>query len=137
MIRDDDLNGAVVMMNPRMWARHADEAGVIGLITKADIARDDFFVDYGGEKEHWHGADALLMFRKPGEIYDLLRDKPHTLAVDDFKALKNIALLLDYGTVIHQHRAMELVAMNEHIRDAATIRLDNLLNRDREQGPER
>lgn len=137
MIPDQELNGTVVMMNPKMWAEHADEAGVIGQITKADPMRDDFFVDYGGARQHWHGANALLAFRKSAEIYDVLRDKPHMLSVDDFKDLKNIALLLDYGTVKHHRTAMELVAQNEHIRDVATIRLDLMLGIDRRPGMER
>ncbi|AYL95329.1 hypothetical protein [Mucilaginibacter celer] len=137
MIPDQELNGKIVMMNPKMWAEHSDEAGVIGQITKADTRRDDFFVDYGGTKEHWHGANALLALRKSTEIYDLLRDKPHTLSVNDFKDLKNIALLLDYGTIKHHRTAMELVVKNEHIRDAATIRLDLLLGIDRQPGMER
>jgi hypothetical protein len=57
--------------------------------------------------------------------------------VDDFKDLKNIALLLDHGTERHIRTAMELVKKNGNVHDAVTIGLDQFLGIDQARGMKR
>jgi hypothetical protein len=49
------------------------------------------------------------------------------LSVDDFMNLKNIALLLDYGTPKDQRRAMEIAQKNPWVLSAALISLEESL----------
>lgn len=137
MMNEHNLVGAIIMMHPLMWEAHADKAGVIGEITRADIARDDFYVTYGGKQDHLHSADAMLILKPPEAIYDYLHDHAMTLSVDDFKNLKNIALLLDYGTGKHHRKAMELVQQNLSIQFAATHSLDEVLSLQQSRGLKR
>ena len=46
------------------------------------------------------------------------------LSADDFKDLKNIALLLDYGTKTQIRTALVLAQKNENILNGATTGLD-------------
>jgi hypothetical protein len=114
-------------MHPQMWEDHADKAGVIGEITKADISRDDFFVSYGGKQDHLHSADAILMLKPPEAIYDYLHQHAIDLTPQDFKDLKSIALLLDHGSERHKRTAMELVQKNDSLHFKATNKLEDLL----------
>jgi|GEM_PF-5666980 len=121
-----ELTGKPVMLRPDLWDRHAGPAGVIGKITRADIDRDDFFVDYGGSREQLHSADALLVLKDTGDIYDHLHQQAHKLSPDDFRNLKSVALLLDYGTDKHLLTALALVRDHPDIHFAAAERLDQV-----------
>jgi hypothetical protein len=137
MIDEQNLKGTVVMMHPEMWAVHADKQGVIGEIVKADPARDDFYVNYGGPEPQLHSADALMVLREPDEIYEYLQNYSANISPYDFKDLKTIALLVDHGTVKQMRNAMELVQNNEHIREASVTALDKVLGLQQNKGLDR
>jgi hypothetical protein len=120
-----------------MWEANADKAGVIGEIIRADIARDDFYVNYGSQQDHLHSADAMLILKPPETIYDYMHDHAVTLSVQDFKDLKSIALLLDHGSPRHIRTAMELVQKNESIHFAATNSMDDVLGMQQSRGLKR
>jgi hypothetical protein len=138
MIDKKNLKGTVVMLHPEMWEAHADKEGVIGEIVKADPARDDFYVKYGGGNEsRLHSADALMVLRKPDEIYEYLQNHSADISPYDFKDLKTIALLTDRGTAKQMRTAMELVEKNENIRDASVTPLDKILGLQQNKGLDR
>jgi hypothetical protein len=101
--------------------------GEIGFLTAAIVNTDEFYVGFDDFEVGFYGADALLTLKEPSEIYDYLHQNALRLSVDDFKDLKNIALLLDHGTEKHTRTAMELVKKNRGIQDAVTIGLDQFL----------
>jgi hypothetical protein len=111
--------------------------GEIGFLTAAIVNTDEFYVGFDDHQVGFYGADALLTFKEPGDIYDYLHQNALTLSVDDFKDLKNIALLLDHGTEKHIRTAMELVKKNGSIRDAVTIGLNQFLGIDQARGMKR
>jgi hypothetical protein len=111
--------------------------GEIGFITAAILNTDEFYIGFDDHQVGFYGADALLTFKKLGDIYDFLHHNALTLSVDDFKDLKNIALLLDHGTERHIRMAMELVKKNGSIHDAVTIGLDQFLGVDQARGMKR
>lgn len=137
MIDEQNLKGTVVMMHPEMWEAHADKEGVIGEIVKADPARDDFYVNYGGPQPRLHSADALMVLREPDEIYEFLQNHSAEISPYDFKDLKTIALLTDRGTVKQTRTAMELVQNNENIREASVIPLDKIIGLQQSKGADR
>jgi hypothetical protein len=134
MIDEQNLKGTVAMMHPEMWEAHADREGVIGEIVKADPARDNFYVSYGGPEPRLHSADALMVLREPDEIYEYLQNHSAEISPYDFKDLKTIALLVDRGTVKQMRTAMELVEKNENIRDASVVPLDKILGLQQNKG---
>jgi hypothetical protein len=114
----------LLLVHPDLKDDPVQKQGEIGFITAAILNTDEFYVGFDDHQVGFYGADALLTFKEPGDIYDFLHQNPLTLSVDDFKDLKNIALLLDHGTQKHIRTAMELVKKNGSIHKAVTIGLD-------------
>lgn len=126
-----------LLVHPELKDDPVNKQGQIGFVTAAILNTDEFYIGFDDFEVGLYSADALLVLKPPGDIYDLLHHNALTLSVDDFKDLKNIALLLDHGTEKHVRTAMELVQKNDGIRNAATIGLDQLLGISQNRGLKR
>jgi hypothetical protein len=126
-----------LLVHPELKDDPVNKQGEIGFITAAILNTDEFYVGFDDHQVGFYGADALLTFKEPGGIYDFMHQHALTLSVDDFKDLKNIALLLDHGTQKHIRTVMELVKKNGSIHDAVTIGLDQFLGIDQARGMKR
>jgi hypothetical protein len=126
-----------LLVHPDLKDDPVNKQGEIGFITAAILNTDEFYVGFDDHEVGFYSADALLTFRDPGDIYDFMHQNALRLSVDDFKDLKNIALLLDHGTEKHIRTAMELVKKNRSIHDAVTIGLDQFLGVDQTRGMKR
>lgn len=126
-----------LLVHPDLKDDPVNKQGEIGFITAAILNTDDFYVGFDDHEVGFYSANALLTFKEPGDIYDFMHQNALTLSVDDFKDLKNIALLLDHGTQKHIRTAMELVKRNGSIYDAVTIGLDQFLGIDQVRGMKR
>ena len=126
-----------LLVHPDLKNDPVNKQGEIGFITAAILNTDEFYVVFDDHEVGFYSANALLAFKEPGDIYDFLHQNALTLSVDDFKDLKNIALLLDHGTEKHIRTAMELVKKNGGIHDAVTIGLDLFLGIDQTRGLKR
>ena len=127
----------LLLVHPDLKDDPVQKQGEIGFITAAILNTDEFYVGFDDHQVGFYSADALLTFKEPGDIYDFLHQNALTLSVDDFKDLKNIALLLDHGTERHIRTAMEMVKKNGSIHDAVTIGLDRFLGIDQARGMKR
>lgn len=127
----------LLLVHPDLKDDPVNKQGEIGFITAAILNTDEFYVGFDDNEVGFYSADALLTFKEPGDIYDFMHENALTLSVDDFKDLKNIALLLDHGTEKHIRTAMELVKKNGGIHDAVTIGLDRFLKIDQTRGMKR
>lgn len=127
----------LLLVHPDLKDDPVQKQGEIGFITAAILNTDEFYVGFDDHQVGFYGADALLTFKEPGDIYDFMHQHALSLSVDDFKDLKNIALLLDHGTQKHIRTAMELVKKNGSIHDAVTIGLDQFLGIDHARGMKR
>ena len=116
-----------VLVNPRLTEDPVFRQGQVGVITAAILNTDEFIVGFDDSQVGLYSANALLLLKQPESIYEYMHQNAPSLSVDDFKALKNIALLLDYGTKSYMRTAMELVQKNENILDAATTGLDEFI----------
>lgn len=126
-----------LLVHPELKDDPVNKQGQIGFVTAAILNTDEFYIGFDDFEVGLYSADALLVLKPPGDIYDLLHHNALTLSVDDFKDLKNIALLLDHGTEKHVRTAMELVQKNDGIRNAAMIGLDQLLGISQDRGLKR
>src|ERR1700733_7922806 len=116
-----------VLVNPRLTEDPVFRKGQVGGIKAAILNTDEFIVGFDDSQVGLYSANALLLLKQPESIYEYMHQNAPSLSVDDFKALKNIALLLDYGTKSYMRTAMELVQKNENILDAATTGLDEFI----------
>ncbi|MEO6852210.1 MAG: hypothetical protein ABI166_16325 [Mucilaginibacter sp.] len=127
----------LLLVHPDLKDDPVQKQGEIGFITAAILNTDEFYVGFDDHQVGFYSADALLTFKEPGDIYDFMHQNALKLSVDDFKDLKNIALLLDHGTENHIRTAMELVKKNGSIHDTVTIGLDRFLGIDQDRGLKR
>jgi len=116
-----------VMVNPLLNHDPVNRQGEIGVITAAILNTDEFFVGFDDHEVGLYSADALLAFKTSGQIYLELKHGAAQLDPATFKDLKNIALLLDYGTAGQQRKAMEIAQKNPAVISAALISLEESL----------
>jgi len=116
-----------VLVNSRLTDDPVHKQGQVGVITAAILNTNDFYVGFADNQVGLYSADALLLLKPAESIYEYIREQALRLSTDDFKDLKNIALLLDHGTKKHMLTAMELVQNNESILSATTTPLDEFI----------
>ena len=113
-----------VLVNPLLTDDPAFRQGQIGVITAAILNTDEFIIGFDDSQVGLYSASALLFLKQLEDIYKYMYEKVSWLSADDFKDLKNIALLLDYGTKTQIRTALVLAQKNENILNGATTGLD-------------
>jgi hypothetical protein len=116
-----------VMVHPKLKDDPVAKQGQIGFITAAILNTDDFYVGFEDGEVGLYSADALLTFKPPDDIYDGIKRDVMQLLPATFKDLKNIALLLDYGTEIQHRKAMEIAQKNPAVMANAMESLEQIL----------
>lgn len=105
---NDKLRGEVVFVHPELFADPLGKRNQVGVISEADIALDNIYVDFR-DKVGLFSADALFTFLRSDQIQDnlvnLLQDKTSV----EFKALRSVELLVRYGDVTEKIKAMQTV----------------------------
>jgi hypothetical protein len=117
-----------LLVHPDLKDDPVNKQGHIGFITAAIINTDEFYVGFDDHIVGLYSADALLTFRENSFIYDYIHQNALKLSVKDFKDLKNIALLLDYGSAKQQRTAMEIVQKNPDVIASALVSLEESLS---------
>jgi hypothetical protein len=126
-----------VLVNPRLTDDPVFRQGQIGVITAAILNTDEFIVGFDDAQVGLYSANALLLLKPPESIYEYMHEHALLLSNDDFRELKNIALLLDYGSKPYMRTSMELVQKNQNILDAATTGLDEYIGLNQSKGLKR
>ncbi|WP_345955245.1 hypothetical protein [Mucilaginibacter sp. PAMB04168] len=103
---NDKLRGEVVFVHPELFADPLGKRNQVGVISEADIALDNIYVDFR-DKVGLFSADALFTFLRSDQIQDnlvnLLQDKTSV----EFRALRSVELLVRYGDVTEKIKAMQ------------------------------
>ncbi|WP_345951270.1 hypothetical protein ABDD95_07520 [Mucilaginibacter sp. PAMB04274] len=123
----DDLTGTLVLVHPRLPSDTAGKQGVIGMITSADLEKDDVFVSFGKGEQALYATDALMVLKHPDKLYRDLISNFKQLEKDDFKTLFQINLLQQHGTSKQIKTAMELALGNDTLLKHAMNTLDDHL----------
>jgi hypothetical protein len=124
---DEDLSGVTVMVHPALAEDPAEKQGEIGEITVASLADDLVRVRFDDGGRGLYSMDAVLIFKASEQIYQHIKDKIMVLEPTTFKDLKNIALLLDYGTPQQKLKAMQIAQKNPDVVSAALVSLEESL----------
>ncbi|MET3981721.1 hypothetical protein ABIB62_004262 [Mucilaginibacter sp. UYP25] len=119
-----------VLVHPQLKDDPVAKQGQIGVITAAILNSDEFYVGFDDKEVGLYAADALLLFNPSDQIYQNLKQDVMKLAPSTFKDLKNIALLLDYGTTKQQRTAMEIAQRNPDVIASAMVSLEETLGLD-------
>ncbi|OKS88164.1 hypothetical protein [Mucilaginibacter polytrichastri] len=124
---DEDLTGMAVMVHPELPEDPAEKQGEIGSITVGSLAEDLVRVRFDDDRRGLYRMDAVLVFKTSDQIYQHIEDNIMTMTPATFKDLKNIALLLDYGTAPQHLKAMKIAQKNPDAVSAALVSLEDSL----------
>jgi hypothetical protein len=93
----DELTGTLILVHPQLPSDLANQQGRIGMITYADLERDDVYVSFGKAGQSLYSTDALMVLKESNKIYRELVTGFKELEKDDFKTLFQINLLQEHG----------------------------------------
>ncbi|WDF55896.1 hypothetical protein [Mucilaginibacter sp. KACC 22063] len=119
MNQSDDLTGTLVLVHPELTDDPVNKQGQMGMIMFAEPEKDDIYVTFGKNERALYSSNALLVFKKPGDIYQELLVNTTNLAIPDFKALHRIGMLLNNGTSKGIKEAMQLAVENPGVHSLA------------------
>jgi hypothetical protein len=126
---NDKLRGEVVFVHPELFADPLGKRNQVGVISEADIALDNIYVDFR-DKVGLFSADALFTFLRSDQIQDnlvnLLQDKTSV----EFKALWSVELLVRYGDVTEKIKAMQTARDHPAIQHLCVEILKDQISRD-------
>lgn len=115
MNETDELTGTLVLVHPDLPDDPVNKQGQMGMIMFAEPDKDDMYVTFGKNERALYSSDALLVFKKPNEIYKELMTNVRDIPVAELKALYRIGMLLDNGMSKGAKEAMQLAVENPGI----------------------
>jgi hypothetical protein len=127
MNQSDDLTGTMVLVHPELPEDPVNKQGQTGMIMFADLDKDDIYVTFGKNERALYGSDALLVFKKPNDIYKELMTNVRDISIPDMKALYRIGILLDNGASKDVKEAMQLAIDNPGVHSRAMETLQSKL----------
>ena len=129
----EDLTGHLVMVHPNLTNDPVSQQGEIGIITSANLEKDEVYVGFGTNKLGLYSTDALLVLKPHQELYRDLLTQVKNLETPDFKTLMEISLLQQKSSVSHLRDAMELASTNEKTLAFSTVSLQDKLGLSRQE----
>jgi hypothetical protein len=132
----EDLTGDLVMVHPKLENDPVNRQAQVGIITSADLAKDEVYVGFGNSPLGLYSTDALLVLKPHNELYNDILTHIKEMDTPDFKTLMEITLLQEKSSVNYLRDAMELAATNERTLAYSTVSLQDKLGLVREESRE-
>lgn len=132
----EDLTGNLVMVHPKLENDPVNRQAQVGIITSADLAKDEIYVGFGNSPLGLYSTDALLVLKPHNELYNDILTHIKEMDTPDFKTLMEITLLQEKSSVNYLRDAMELAATNERTLAYSTVSLQDKLGLVREESRE-
>ncbi len=129
----EDLTGNLVMVHPKLENDPVNRPAQVGIITSADLAKDEVYVGFGNSPLGLYSTDALLVLKPHNELYNDILTHIKEMDTPDFKTLMEITLLQEKSSVNYLRDAMELAATNERTLAYSTVSLQDKLGLVREE----
>ncbi|MFI5160500.1 MAG: hypothetical protein ACHQHN_04445 [Sphingobacteriales bacterium] len=134
----EELTGTLVLVHPDLKNDPGRKWGEIGVVTGADLRNDNIYVGFGRNGQGAYGSDALLIMKPPAAIYKQLEEQKATLNTNDYKALFQIALMLEYQqSSTNVKNAIGLALRSDTVRNMSMVSVEDALGLKREQMVER
>lgn len=117
-----------LLVSPDFRDEVIGKQGEIGLVVFGYDTDDTFFLRFEDGQLGAYPADALLSLKSSKEVLDYLEWNSSEISKKDFRALYNMTLFLDYGTMDAQKKALSLAKENPVILEASTVVLREALD---------
>ncbi len=132
----EDLTGNLVMVHPKLQYDPVNRQGQVGVITSADLVKDQVYVGFGNSPLGLYSTDELLVLKPHNELYTDILTHIKEMDTPDFKTLMEITLLQEKSSVNYLRDAMELATTNERTLAYSTVSLQEKLGLVREENRE-
>ncbi|MEJ5993233.1 hypothetical protein WG904_02290 [Pedobacter sp. Du54] len=129
----DDLTGNLVMVHPKLENDPVNRQAQVGIVTSADLAKDEVYVGFGNSPVGLYSTNALLVLKPHNDLYQDILTNIKNMDTPDFKTLMEITILQEKGSVNSLRDAMELAATNERTLAYSTVSLQDKLGLVREE----
>lgn len=129
----DDLTGNLVMVHPKLENDPVNRQAQVGIVTSADLAKDEVYVGFGNSPLGLYSTNALLVLKPHNDLYQDILTNIKNMDTPDFKTLMEITILQEKGSVNSLRDAMELAATNERTLAYSTVSLQDKLGLVREE----
>ncbi|WP_316786617.1 hypothetical protein [Pedobacter frigiditerrae] len=129
----DDLTGNLVMVHPKLENDPVNRQAQVGIITSADLAKDEVYVGFGNSPLGLYSTNALLVLKPHNDLYQDILTNIKNMDTPDFKTLMEITILQEKGSVNSLRDAIELAATNERTLAYSTVSLQDKLGLVREE----
>lgn len=123
----DELTGMLVLVHPELTQDPANNQGKIGIITGAELEKDDVYVSFGKGEHALYSTDALLVFKPEKDLYATIMTDAREAEPEVFKTLLQVNLMQQHGTTSVMKKAMEMVSDHKVLRDLSMDTLENRL----------
>lgn len=124
----DNLTGHLALVHPNLTKDPVNHQGEIGIITSANLEKDEIYVGFGTNQLGLYAADALLVLKPHQQLYEDILVNIKEMDTQDFKTLMEITILQEKNSVNNLRDAMELAMTNERTLSYSTISLQNKLD---------
>ncbi|MBD1395176.1 hypothetical protein [Mucilaginibacter glaciei] len=118
-MKNESLNGTLVMVSPDLENDPAKGQGKIALVNYESLHDNEIYVAFDNGQEAVYHPDALLRLKGKEEILAELMDNGSEIRGDDYKDLYKITMLQDRGTAKAEWQALEIAQQNPRIKNAA------------------
>ena len=132
----EDLTGNLVMVHPKLENDPVNRQAQVGIITSADLAKDEVYVGFGNSPLGLYSTDALLVLKPHNELYNDILTHIKEMDTPDFETLMEITWLQEKSSVNYLRDAMELAATNERTLAYSTVSLQDKFGLVREESQE-
>lgn len=122
----NEIQGTYTQVHPQL-DDPAGRQGQIGIITYADIEKDDIYVSFEKRGQALYSSDALLVMKKSNEIFGETVSRVSELSTPDFKALLEISLKMQSVNPQEHRAALEMALQNETVRNFSQVSLQERL----------
>lgn len=129
----DELTGNLVMVHPKLENDPVNHQAQVGIITSADLAKDEVYVGFGNSPLGLYSTNALLVLKPHNDLYQDILTNIKKMDTPDFKTLMEITILQEKSSVNSLRDAMELAATNERTLAFSTVSLQDKLGLVREE----
>lgn len=127
-MNEDEIPGTMVMISTLLWNDPYEKRGEIGVITKANVQSDDFFVVFEDNTQGLYSSNALHILKPPDQIWKMILGQSGVNLTERAKRnFSKIALLLQYGNEVSKRTAYRLTSGNEYAEFFATSTLQYLI----------
>jgi hypothetical protein len=114
-MNDDDLRGQIVLVHPDIEFDPVGKSGEIGIVTAASLDEDVVRVRFEDDRRALFSLGAVLVFKGSDAINQLIDREAVNPEPTVFNYLKNIALLLHYGTSDQERTAMKIALKHDDV----------------------